>query len=69
MSPIGFENMPWSLGPSTEPWGTSIVSARESDKAEPMATCCDLLLRYDFIHANADQDIPKVYSNCWYKIP
>jgi hypothetical protein len=43
-------------------------SAYRSDKAEPMATCCDLLLRYDFIHANADPDIPKVYSNRWYKI-
>jgi hypothetical protein len=50
MSPIGFENMPWSLGPSTEPWGTSIVSARESDKAEPMATCLlDLSAAFDVI--------------------
>ena len=68
MSPIGFEHMQWSLGPSTEPWGTPTVSAREFDKAEPMATYCDLLLRYDFIYANADPDIPKVYSNRWYKI-
>ena len=29
---------------------------------------CDMSLRYDFIHANADPDIPKVYSSHWYKI-
>jgi hypothetical protein len=28
--------------------------------AEPMAICCDLSLGYDFIHDNADLDIPKV---------
>jgi hypothetical protein len=33
--------------------------------AEPMAICCDLSLGYDFIHENADLDIPKVYSKCW----
>jgi hypothetical protein len=37
--------------------------------AEPMAICCDLSLGYDFIHENADLDIPKVYSKCWCKIP
>ena len=62
MSPIGFENMQYSLGPNTEPWGTPIVSAHESDKAEPMAIRCDLSLGYDFIHDNADPDIPKIYS-------
>jgi len=38
------------------------VSAHESDKAEPMAIRCDLSLGYDFIHDNADPDIPKIYS-------
>ena len=45
------------------------MSARESDKAEPIAICCDLSHRYDFIHANADPDILKVYYNRWYNIP
>jgi hypothetical protein len=46
-------------------FGGNIIRALESDKVESMDICWDLLLRYDFIHANADPDIPKVYSKHW----